>query len=132
MMMKLRRKTDVQWNTNHIAFDYKTANQTYRITEEDELEVYFLRFIDRKVLSLFPISYEELDEIIEIKAFSVDLENQKYETLKTTPCNSMYQDLINFSGERAYKCFLLSGLDMVRTFDQSNSSADGFLFSFSL
>ena len=88
MTMKLQRRSDVQWNQNFIEIDSKTANQTFKVTEDDDIEVMFMGRIMNSIDLNF--SYTNLNEILEIEAHvSRDLQNEgiiRY--IKPIECNT--------------------------------------------
>ena len=85
MMIRLQSRNDVQWNTNVIEVDSKTVNQTYSITENDNIEIIFQRYIPTLLYDDYNITFDDIDEIYKIHAFFYPNETAESLKLKLIP-----------------------------------------------
>ena len=110
MMIRLRARTDVQWNQNHIEVDTKTDNQTYTVTEGDEIE---LRFYLNEVGLITDL--QDLMKVLEISAVVHDLESNTNTTLEKIDCSATSgPDAMTDNSTYPGWCYSIKNEDFVR------------------
>ena len=113
-MVRVGKRTDVQWSQNKITYDHKTANQSYTVTEDDGIEIMFSPHIDTQ--NAHPqFGYGELEDILDIIAYIDDNQNNSTQ-LEKIPCNlSLYErPKIKFGEDTPTYWYSLNDIELLR------------------